>query len=74
MKKVIKQKTKNTKEEVWVCERCGSSSLSSNWVPCPRGGCEAYKVGEKTVQSITTLLVDPTNKKAIDILKKERHA
>lgn len=32
-------------KDYWECPRCGDSIEGSCGVPCPRGGCEAEKVG-----------------------------
>lgn len=39
---------KVTYKDVWECLRCGKIKE-----PCPRGGCEAIIVGQKTITTIT---------------------
>lgn len=43
---------KETKTELYGCKRCGTD-LTSEYVPCPRGGCEAEVIGTR----ITTVTI-----------------
>ena len=42
-----KRQDKVETKEFLHCERCNRDSDSTEWIPCPRGNCEAKKVGQK---------------------------
>jgi len=44
-------------EDYFECQRCKINSLDSpnRIMPCPRGGCEAYKKGTVTVNKTLNL-------------------
>lgn len=44
-----KKKITTVKQNVYGCERCEINSLGERMCPCPRGGCDAVKIGTQTV-------------------------
>jgi len=57
---MAKKEKKNT--SYYECKRCDINSMTHRMCPCPRGGCEAVRLGH--VETTTKLVLDKDNIKS----------